>query len=133
MACANLMSKDTQTLIQFVRFMTCKDLSPYLKWSDISDSDPEDREALGKLINRAFGDPPSGEFQKASKESELEAWQYIAKLCDLTLERYPTTLEEDIELLESDDISSFLGHNKRNCVLLRKGEKEILHFLKQCC
>jgi len=41
-------------------------------------------------------------------------------------------LEEDNAILEKDDKEDSLGFNKRNCVLYRKGEKVILHFLKDC-
>jgi histone-lysine N-methyltransferase SETD3 len=37
---------------------------------------------------------------------------------------YPTTYEEDLEILKRDDLTK----NQRNCVLLRAGEKEILLF-----
>lgn len=40
--------------------------------------------------------------------------------------RYPTTLQEDIDLLAKDDTENTLGFNKRNCILFRKGEKEVL-------
>lgn len=51
-------------------------------------------------------------------------WQYISKLVSHSLELYQTTLAEDKELLTSKDLTL----NHRNCLLLRSGEKEILHF-----
>lgn len=41
------------------------------------------------------------------------------------LSRYPTTLEEDMEILKRTDLT----FNERNCTLFRSGEKEILVFL----
>jgi hypothetical protein len=42
-------------------------------------------------------------------------------------------MEEDEKILAQDDQDgNKLGFNKRNCVLYRKGEKVILHFLKDC-
>jgi len=46
--------------------------------------------------------------------------------------KYPTTIEEDVELLEKDKANGELGPIKRNCVLYRKQEKVILLFLKYC-
>ena len=49
------------------------------------------------------------------------------------LARYPTTLKEDMAILEKDDKKEeTLTYNQRNCVLYRSGEKEILEFLKTC-
>ena len=39
--------------------------------------------------------------------------------------KYPTTYEEDLEILKDENLSFV----KRNCVLFRSGEKEILIFL----
>lgn len=42
-------------------------------------------------------------------------------------------MDEDTAILKEDDENgNKLGFNKRNCVLYRKGEKVILHFLKDC-
>mmetsp|Transcript_7199 Transcript_7199/g.5468 ORF Transcript_7199/g.5468 Transcript_7199/m.5468 type:complete len:96 (-) Transcript_7199:55-342(-) len=40
------------------------------------------------------------------------------------LQHYPTTYEEDLEVLKREDLT----FKERNCVLYRSGEKEILHF-----
>lgn len=40
---------------------------------------------------------------------------------------YPTSYEEDMKILEDDSLS----FNQRNSVLMRSGEKKILHFLMQ--
>ena len=41
------------------------------------------------------------------------------------MSRYPTTLAEDMEILQRDNLT----FNERNVTLFRSGEKEILHFL----
>ena len=41
------------------------------------------------------------------------------------ISRYPTTLAEDMEVLERDNLT----FNESNCTLFRSGEKEILHFM----
>lgn len=62
-------------------------------------------------------------------ENELKAWAYIREIAERYLGWYPNTLEEDIELLSNDKALSF---NQKNCILYRKGEKEILKFLINC-
>jgi len=70
---------------------------------------------------------------KISKENETAVWNLIDRVCDNALEQYKTTLDQDEEILKIDDEDGGqLGFNKRNCVLYRKGEKVILHFLKDC-
>lgn len=49
----------------------------------------------------------------------------IKQLCQVALEKYPNSLEQDYELLKDESLT----FNQRNCVLFRSGEKEILHFL----
>jgi len=60
--------------------------------------------------------------------NELLVWVFLKDLCLEKLPLYQTTLEQDIEILKQDDIT----FNKRNCVLIRKGEKEILHYFIFC-
>ena len=43
---------------------------------------------------------------------------------------YKTSYEEDVEILKKDDADRGLTNQERNCVLLKKGEKEILMFIK---
>ena len=71
-----------------------------------------------------------GHLAEVSKSNELAAWDVIVKACDLVLSNYPTTLHEDIAILQQDDKDGALGFNKRNCILFRKGEKVVLHFFK---
>lgn len=48
-------------------------------------------------------------------------WSEVGRLAKSSLSDYPTTLEQDYELLKRPDLS----FNIRNCVTLRVGEKEI--------
>ena len=59
-------------------------------------------------------------------------WRHLDKVADKTLAKYPTTLVDDLKLIHRDDEEDILGMNKRNCVLYRKSEKELLYFLKSC-
>ena len=60
-----------------------------------------------------------------SKRNERKVWEAIKAMAQEGLERYPHSLEEDMEILKKEDLS----FNERNCTLFRSGEKEILHFL----
>ena len=47
------------------------------------------------------------------------------------IEKYPTSLQEDVAILKKDEEEPILTNNERNCILFRKGEKVILRFLKE--
>ena len=65
------------------------------------------------------------EIPLISKKNELATWKLIMGYCSEGLEQYPSTKEEDEEILKREDLT----FNMRNCVLFRHGEKEILAFL----
>ena len=50
---------------------------------------------------------------------------HLKRLAEEGIAKYPTTLEEDYEILKRDDLS----FNNRNWVLMRSGEKEILNWI----
>jgi hypothetical protein len=58
----------------------------------------------------------------------LKAWKYVKAKSALYISQYPTTLDEDLELLKDETLS----FNKRNCLLIRKSEKSILNYLIFC-
>lgn len=58
-----------------------------------------------------------------SLNNERKVLQHVKRLAETSLTKYPETLNEDIELLQQE-----LTENQRNCVLMRQGEKEILHW-----
>lgn len=61
-------------------------------------------------------------------QNECAAWQLLKDAAIEAAGRYPQTLEEDVELLKSEDLTM----NQRNCVLFRLGEKELFRFLVDC-
>ena len=61
-----------------------------------------------------------------SIRNETRVWQKLKLLSQESLGNYPTTYQEDLEILEKNEGLTF---NTRNCVLFRSGEKKILHFL----
>lgn len=59
--------------------------------------------------------------QVVSLRNELEVYRTLVVACQQLLKRYSTSYQEDVELLKTE-----LSTNKRNAVVLRKGEKETL-------
>lgn len=52
--------------------------------------------------------------------------------CEKVLRGYPTTLEEDLEMIAKDNEGSGpepMTESKRNSVLMRSGEKKVLKYL----
>jgi len=95
------------------------------------------------LLNDVWLDDP---------ELDKKAFKYIETRCMLLLKSYPTSLEQDLDLLAktlNDDVqaeakeettptkatptSAKLNANQINCVLLRTGEKKILKHVIQYC
>jgi hypothetical protein len=50
-------------------------------------------------------------------------------VAECALKLYPTSLDQDNDLLNDDQTNNNLTHNIRNCIRFRKKEKEILQFL----
>jgi hypothetical protein len=61
-----------------------------------------------------------------SREIEIKVWQAIGAACNKDLKLFPTSLEQDQDLLKTD-----LTENQRNCVLYRIEIKELLGYLKR--
>jgi hypothetical protein len=59
--------------------------------------------------------------QPVSLRNELEVYRTLVMACQELLKRYKTSYQEDVELLKTE-----LAPNKRNAVIMRKGEKETL-------
>lgn len=53
----------------------------------------------------------------------------LITICINYLCKYPTSYKHDLEILERDRVEHYLTVNQRNCILLRCGEKRILHFI----
>jgi hypothetical protein len=61
-----------------------------------------------------------------SVENECAVLQSLAELCAEQLGRYPTTLESDVAVLRAGRYP--FGSNRRNALVLLKGEKEVCHY-----
>jgi histone-lysine N-methyltransferase SETD3 len=57
--------------------------------------------------------------------NEAQVYYEIARVAEQTLKGFATSLEEDNKLLQ--DKKSDLTMNVRNCIIMRRGEKEVLH------
>lgn len=60
----------------------------------------------------------------ANEKKMLAKLKIIAEKC---LKKYPQTYEEDLKILKSEPNMSF---NKRNCLILRSGEKKVKSLLQ---
>jgi histone-lysine N-methyltransferase SETD3 len=60
--------------------------------------------------------------------NETRSLILLNELCDDYLSRYPTTLQEDLEMLKDGKIPEF--SNRRNALIQVKGEKVVLHHYK---
>lgn len=60
-----------------------------------------------------------------SLKNENMVWNMIKFECSEAMAKYPTTIQEDIELLKGDTLTS----QQRMCVSLRHDEKEVLQFM----
>ena len=80
--------------------------------------------------------PPPPEFKgymdPISNSVEQRIWTYISLQAAEALSKYKSTIDKDDELLEIDNRTSMLTTNQRNCLLYIRGEKQVLHFLKDC-
>ena len=71
-------------------------MSQYLEEKNFDASD-ETQEGL----NMAF----KGHIMHFSKQNETEAWAHIGEAADKALKNYPTTIEEDKEILKKGDLT----------------------------
>lgn len=69
-----------------------------------------------------------GIIDASTFENEVRAWNFLENIVDQTLANYPTSLAEDIALLEADDTEKTLGFNTRNCIMYRKLDKQLLAY-----
>lgn len=66
------------------------------------------------------------EMNYCTRRCERNAIAQLGLLCKAYLERYPTTLVQDLETLSKDRQDGHLSTNERNCIRIRLGEKQIL-------
>jgi len=103
---ANYKEKKTKELFSFMRFVHAKDSELLL----LSSSD-------GFKLD---------EIEPISIANEIKALTDISDACKVVVKGFDTTLEHDIKLLESGELPMY--SNLRNCVIMRRGEKEVLHW-----
>ena len=65
-------------------------------------------------------------IEPVSVRNEVAAFAFLARECRQRLLMYPTTIEEDIDMLANANIEPF--SNRRSALIVVKGEKEILHY-----
>ena len=116
---ANLVDEATENMIGFARYCVARE-------EDSVDV------YMTTVESVKSGRGPQGILPKISKENEAAAWRFINRLADRALKKYPTTLIEDVQLLNQDKGETKLTPNIRHCIMFRKTEKVILHFLKDC-
>ena len=63
-----------------------------------------------------------GKIGPISIENEKSVLQRLKRMSVEGLSKYPTTYEEDMQILQNPDLT----FNNKNCVLMRSGEKAIL-------
>ena len=73
------------------------------------------------VVKSFLCDLPDAPF---APELDRRVYQYLETRCQLLLKSYPTSLEEDLELLAKKEE---LSQKQYFCVLLRKQEKEMLN------
>jgi len=66
------------------------------------------------------------EINPVSVENEIKVLEDIKRAALESLSKFPETLEEDNKILASGKYKMF--SNERNCVLMRRGEKQVLHY-----
>lgn len=65
-----------------------------------------------------------------TKELEIKVLKKLYAICKESLKRYPTTYEQDEELIQTKKSMAF---NLRNCILLVMSEKSVLNFYMYMC
>ena len=69
-------------------------------------------------------------IQPINKELEIKVLKHLSLLCRRALGKYPTTFEEDLNLIKTKKNISF---NLRNCLLLLMSEKTVLSYFIYFC
>lgn len=59
---------------------------------------------------------------------EVRVWNRLYQRVKDILPKYPTSLEQDLEILQKDKAEQHLTVNERNIIVLRVSEKRIIHL-----
>lgn len=63
-------------------------------------------------------------------ENEICCLKFILTLIKSANSKYPTTLNQDLEII---NINTNLTENEINCILMRMSEKKVLEFFREFC
>jgi len=91
-------------MIAFARYIVLsnQDADVYLEWQK-SQSELKMKQAATQVyLDKQLAPVFEGYLPCISKDNEASAWRYIDKACDESLAKYPTTLEQDVEIIEKD-------------------------------
>jgi hypothetical protein len=66
-------------------------------------------------------------IEPISIRNELLVLKHLAKVCTGVAAEFDTTLEQDNKMLADLNLLPMYS-NRRNCVLMRRGEKEVCHY-----
>lgn len=127
----HMKEKVMENFLSWIRFVVFDgDLDElYVQVTDAFEEAKKAAQAEGKKKFGSIGDY----VKPIDLHTEVRAWRKIHQIATEALSKYPTTLEEDKALLAKEDAAAkeekTLTYNTRNCVLLRVGEKKILHYL----
>lgn len=98
-----------------------KEMFSYLRFVHAVDS-----EMMMLTTNSAHGSIKIEDLEPISVRNERKVLLAVQRAAQDALDAFDTTLEEDEQLLESNKYPQFT--NERNCVLQRRGEKQVLHW-----
>ena len=71
-------------------------------------------------------------MEAVSLENELQVWNLLECVAKIALSQYPTTINEDKELVEEYEQKKHLSFNHINCIKFIITEKKILHNFILC-
>jgi protein-histidine N-methyltransferase len=97
--------------------MDLESAGPLLSFLRLLCADSEENVVLPGLAGPAISVPP---ISRRNERAALEALQHA---CTAALRGFDTTLGEDEELLKSPSLTT----NQRNAIVVRQGEKRVLH------
>ena len=131
---ANLKDEAMQNFIAFTRYIVIKkeeeNWIKFQKQKDLQNTLKTSKETRYKVEKEMLYF--KGHLNKISLKNEISAWSYIVDKVTEILGQYQTTLEEDIDMLKQDEMDPKLSTNKKNCIIYRKNEKVVLHYILEC-
>ncbi len=128
-ALADLTEDNTYKLLSFLRFAEWDGDMMVLAQAKMRDEKSRGVQPDSDSDDEQVKSYKAENISVLSISNERRVLQRIRCLCEDNLKHYPNSLAEDEEALRQDEEGAApLSFNQRNCVLFRKGEKEILHW-----